>query len=164
MAQKPGWDTKIDRAIKRMEGDSIRSGLKAAAITLQDIIRQELEEGYTSKQYSKGIVAQTVVRGRPTTRKIWVGSPSTVANLWELGHVNQFTEKYERVEVFRPSLEQNARELAWIFATRFIEKLEEIAPKRGARLARRLTKAGVGRSTHRRLSRGLAGLGVEGGT
>lgn len=130
MAQKPGWDSKIDKIVRRMDGDAMRSGFKAAGVMLQDIIKAEVEEGYTSKKYSKGIVAKTVVRGRPTTRKIWVGSPSTVAALWELGHVNRASKKYERVEVFRMSLEQNAHELARVFSDRYLEKLAEVAHKK----------------------------------
>ena len=159
MAQQPGWDSKIDKAIRRMENDAVRSGLKAAAMTYQSIIRLELYEGYTTGLYSKGIVAQTVVRGQPTRKKIWVGSPSTVACLWELGHINAVTGQYERVEVWRMTLEQHARELAWIFASRYIEKLEEIAPRRQKSLARRMTKAGVSQRRQRRLMRNMPGVG-----
>ena len=130
MAQQPGWHSNIDKVVRRMEGDAIRSGLKAAAVVLHTIIQREIDWGYTSGDFSTGLVAQSVIRGRPGTRKIWVGTPNPVAMAWELGHHNIFTGRYERVEIFRKSLEGNAHKLARIFADRYYEKLAEVAHKK----------------------------------
>lgn len=130
MAQSPGWHSKISNVIWRMERDAAASGLKAAAVVYQKMVIKELAEGYKSGKYSKGIVAKGVVRGRATPWRCWVGSPSKVALLWEVGHVNMVTKEYERVEVFRPFLEQSRNELARVFSDRYIEKLAEVAHKK----------------------------------
>ena len=127
MAQQPGWYSNIDKVVRRMEGDATRSGLKASGVMLQTIIKNRLDEGFTTGAFVTGLVAMTVIRGRPGTRKIWVGTPNKVAMLWEMGHVNRFSQRYERVEVFRTSLEQNAYPLAKAFADRYLEKLNEVA-------------------------------------
>ena len=130
MAQQPGWHSNIDKVVRRMEGDAIRSGLKAAGVMLHTIIQREIDWGYTSGDFSTGLVAQSIIRGRPGTRKIWVGTPNPIAAVWELGHFNIFTQRYERVEIFRKSLEGNAHKLARIFADRYLEKLAEVAHKK----------------------------------
>jgi hypothetical protein len=130
MAQQPGWSSNIDKVVKRMEGDAIRSGLKAAGVRLHMIIQRELDWGYTSGDFSTGRIAGTLIRGRPGTRRIWVGTPNPIAALWELGHFNRFSQRYERVEVFRKALEGNAHQLAQIFAYRYYEKLSEVAHKK----------------------------------
>jgi hypothetical protein len=40
---------------------------------------------------------------------------------WELGHINVFTGRYERVEIFRPALMQAVDEVARAFAFRFTQ-------------------------------------------
>ena len=130
MAQQPGWHSNIDKVVRRMDGDAIRSGLKAAGVMLHTIIKNQLDEGFTTGAFVMGRVAGTVIRGRPGTRKIWVGTPNQIALLWELGHFNLYTQRYERVEIFRTSLEQNAHPLAEVFAERYLEKLAEVAHKK----------------------------------
>lgn len=130
MPQQPGWQSNIEKVVRRMEGDAMRSGLKAAGVRLHMIIQRELEWGYTTGDFSKGRVAATLIRGRPGRRKIWVGTPNPIAALWELGHFNTFTQRYERVEVFRKALEGNAHQLAQIFAHRYYEKLSEVAHRK----------------------------------
>ena len=129
MAQ-PGWQSDIPKIVRRMDGDAIRSGLKAAGVMLHTIIKNRLDEGFTTGAFVTGLIATNVIRGRPGTRKIWVGTPNKIAMLWELGHVNRYTQRYERVEVFRTSLEQNAYPLAKAFADRYMEKLNEVAHKK----------------------------------
>jgi len=129
MAQ-PGWTSNIDKVVRRMEGDAVRSGLKAAGERLREIIQRELDWGYTTGDFSTGRVAASVIRGRPGPRKIWVGTPNPIAVAWELGHENIFTGRYERVEVFRKALEGNAYLLAQIFAHRYHEKLAEVAHRK----------------------------------
>jgi len=130
MAQKPGWTSNIDKVVRRMDGDAVRSGLKAAGVMLHTIIQRKIDWGYTSGAFSKGRVAGTIVRGRPGVRKITVSTPNPIAVLWELGHFNIYTQKYERVEVFRVSLEMNAHKLAKVFADRYYEKLAEVAHRK----------------------------------
>ncbi len=133
MAVQAGWYSNIDKVVRRMEGDAVRSGLKAAGVLLHTIIKNRLDEGYTTGAFVTGLVATTVIRGRPGPRTIWVGTPNKVAMLWELGHFNRFTQQYERVEVFRVSLEQNVYILARAFADRYMEKLNELAHTRLAK-------------------------------
>ena len=130
MAQQPVWHSNIEKVVRRMEGDAVRSGLKAAGVRLHMIIQRELDWGYTTGDFSTGRVAGTLIRGRPGTRRIWVGTPNPIAVAWECGHENVFTGRYERVEVFRKALEGNAHQLAQIFAYRYYEKLSEVAHKK----------------------------------
>jgi len=130
MARQKLWVSQIDKVVRRMDGDAVRSGLKAAGVMLQDIIKADIKEGYTTGAFSKGIVAAQIVRSRPTTRKIFVSTMNPVASVWELGHFNLFTQQYERVEVFRTSLEQNTHKIAKAFSDRYVEKLAEVAHKK----------------------------------
>lgn len=130
MAQQLAWQSNLEKVVRRMEGDAIRSGLKAAGVMLHTIIQNKLDWGYTTGAFSIGRVGGTLIRSRPGRRKIWVGTPNPIAMLWELGHYNYFTNKYERVEIFRTSLEQNAYPLAKAFADRYYEKLAEVAHKK----------------------------------
>ena len=130
MARLPaGWYSHTDEIVRRMDGDAVRSGLKAAAIRLRMIIQRQLDWGYTSGDFSTGRVAATVIRSKPGRGKIWVGTPNPIAVAWECGHHNVFTGRYEREEIFRKSLEGNAHQLAQIFAHRYYEKLSEVAHK-----------------------------------
>jgi len=130
MAQQLSWRSNIEKVVRRMEGDAVRSGLKAAGVALHTIIQREIDWGYTTGDFSKGIVGRSIIRGRPGVRKIWVGTPNPIAVLWECGHFNRFSQRYERVEIFRKSLEGNAHKLARIFADRYMEKLSEVAHKK----------------------------------
>lgn len=119
-----------DAVIARIR-QGIDAGLVAAAENVTTKIRTRLDRGYTTgafAHHARG-VAGRVMYTQPTDvpggRAITIGT-STVAGFpyelaWELGHVNLFTRRYERVEVWRPMLEQN-RDLMVRIVARNIER------------------------------------------
>ena len=125
------WSTVIPAITDRMEGDSTRSGLKAAGELVLKRIQVRLEAGYTTGLWVTGKVAQTVRRHRPGPKAVMITCPNPVAAAWELGHFNVFTRRLERVEHFRLATEENPGEVALVFAARYIEKLKEVRLKAG---------------------------------
>jgi hypothetical protein len=98
--------------------NAVDAGLIAAAAWYTNGVRARLVRGYTSGAFSHGMegVAGRVMRTEPyataSGRAITMGT-SKVAGYsyelaWELGHTNAFTRQYERVEVWRPMLVDNA--------------------------------------------------------
>lgn len=96
----------------------IDAGLTAAAQNLHGKIRDRLNRGYTTgnfvHQNSTG-VAGRVVYTTPFDynggRAVSIGTGPTLVPYelyWEMGHRNQFTRRYERVEVWRPIMVANA--------------------------------------------------------
>ena len=127
---KNAWTSQIAKVVNRMEGDAMRSGLKASGVLLQEIIQARLEQGYTTGAWVKGVVAKSVIRSRPGRFSIRVFTKNPVAIQWESGHHNIFTRRFERVEVWRPAVEQNVEALRRAFAKRFLAKLNELAHKK----------------------------------
>lgn len=113
--------------------EGVDTGLVAAAENLENKVQHRLlhqaaggRPGYTSGNFSHGIrgVAGRVMRTEPYSRggarMISIGT-STVAGFpyelaWELGHVNLFTRTFVRVEVWRPTLEENRQLVTDILA------------------------------------------------
>jgi hypothetical protein len=127
---KKAWTSQIDKVVNRMQGDALRSGLKAGGVFIMKIIQESLETGYTSGDFVTGQVAADVKRTRPSNKGISVYTSNPVALAWEMGHFNIYTKKFERIEVWRPAVEQNVEEIRRKFAKRFIEKLNELAHKK----------------------------------
>jgi len=88
---------------------AVDAGLVAAAARYHGALRERLQRGYTSGDFVTGETAASVQMGGIVDtidgRKITVGTNELVPLYWELGHLNLFTRKYERVEHWRETLE-----------------------------------------------------------
>jgi hypothetical protein len=86
----------------------VRDGLTAGAYVYAGAVKQALAGGYTSGDFVTGHVMRSVtvvpaVRTGDTYEAI-VGTDVLYALFWEVGHHNLFTRRFERVEVWRPTL------------------------------------------------------------
>lgn len=107
---------------------AVDKALFAAAEVLQAEIKRRLRRGYTSGAFvgpdadpeSPGTLADSVIISPITTEKgarvIRVGSTDPVAIAWEVGHLNIFTDRFERVEHFRDAVLAKQRAIASMFA------------------------------------------------
>ena len=92
----------------------MKAGLIAAAETYMADVKEPLQRGYTSGDFTTGNMANSVARGEPEVSsdgaEIAVGSTQVnppYGLYWELGHHNLFTGKTERVEIWVPTMVQN---------------------------------------------------------
>jgi hypothetical protein len=90
---------------------AIKAGLIAAAETYMAPVKERLQRGYTSGDFTTGNIANSVARGEPQVSgdgaEIAVGSTQInppYALYWEVGHHNTFTGKQEREEVWVPTM------------------------------------------------------------
>jgi hypothetical protein len=105
-------------------GATERALLSAAIATAETAVadqKQLLEHGYTSGAFVTGNNVNAVVRGDPVLTADGVAIAYGSTNLeyalpWELGHMNLFTGKFERVETWVPNMIQNRDKYAGIFA------------------------------------------------
>lgn len=85
------------------------AGLVAAGVLLQNRMKVALRRGYTSGDHITGRSVNAVARTAPHDtagggRGVEVGTSLLYNLYWEVGHVNLFTRRYERVEKWRPTL------------------------------------------------------------
>lgn len=90
---------------------AIKAGLIAAAETYMGPVKEKLQRGFTSGDFVTGNLANSVARGEPMVTadgaEIKAGSTQTdppYGLFWEVGHLNAFTGKHERVEVWVPTM------------------------------------------------------------
>lgn len=83
------------------------AGLLAAALVYENAMKEALRGGYTSGAFVTGFVMNSVTHGEPTEDAggafILVGTNVMYALFWEVGHMNLFTKKFERVETWMPT-------------------------------------------------------------
>ena len=88
------------------------AALIAAAEVVRTEVKLRLRGGYTSGQFVTGNVWNSVKLSAPTDdpegRGVRVYTDVTYALYWEVGHLNTFTRKYERKEVWHPALLETA--------------------------------------------------------
>jgi hypothetical protein len=85
-----------------------RQGALAAAYVAYNAVKRSLAGGYTSGLFVTGHVLNSVTVGDPEPTgdggwQVSVGTNVLYALFWELGHMNTFTRRYERVEKWRPA-------------------------------------------------------------
>jgi hypothetical protein len=102
---------------------AMKAGLIAAAESYMAPVKERLQEGYTSGAFTTGNAANSVARGEPEASgdgaEIQVGSTQVdpaYPLMWEVGHQNLFTGKYERVEVWVPTMVEMRERLVGIVA------------------------------------------------
>jgi hypothetical protein len=99
------------------------AGLIAAAQVVINDEKRRLAGGFTSGLFVTGNILNSVTRTEPAdengVRVIRVGTNVVYAAPWELGHVNLFSRKFERVETWVPALFSTAQQQALAFARVF---------------------------------------------
>lgn len=104
---------------------ALEAGIIAAANAYLRPVKTRLMQGYTSGAFSHGGsgVAGTVTMGAPrhdaSGTGIEVGTNVPYAAYWEFGHPNVFTKRYERVEVWRETLDAVGHDMEHAFAETF---------------------------------------------
>jgi hypothetical protein len=116
----------VEARMQQAEADA----LFAAAQHYRNAMTENLRGGYTSGAFAHGMdgVAGSVSVSEPqrdnVSAFVVVGTNVEYAKFWELGHVNLFTRKYERVEKWRPTLEQEAPAMIEKFARVYARLME----------------------------------------
>jgi hypothetical protein len=112
------------------------AGLVAASVMLQNRMKVALRKGYTSGDFITGrsvnAVARTLPHDVPGARQVEVGTSLLYNLFWEIGHVNRWTRKYERVEKWRPTLLDSRSDLQREFSRVFALVMQRSAPPAAA--------------------------------
>lgn len=118
-------------AFKQRYARARDAGLVAAALLYQGAVREKLIRGYTTGAFVTGATAASVQVAAPrdaaSGREIVVGTNELIALFWEMGHMNLFTRKYERVEHWRSTLDETAPAMAAAYGTAFQRVLGGVA-------------------------------------
>lgn len=98
---------------------AVDRALLAQGYLYANAVKQRLRGGCTSGAFVTGAAASSVTVGQPIDgpdgREVEVGTPLDYPLYWELGHNNTYTRRYERVEIWGPTLDEMASELAAVF-------------------------------------------------
>lgn len=102
------WVSHLDEFRRRHERAS-KAALIAAALVYENAMKLALTGGYKTGAFVTGRVRSSVTHGEPyplgpAQWAIRVGTNVLYALFWEIGHINLFTKRYERVEKWRPTL------------------------------------------------------------
>ncbi len=102
---------------------AIKSGLIAVAESYLGDVKPPLLTGYTSGNFVTGNAANSAARGEPEMTadgaEIAVGSTQVdppYPLYWEVGHHNVFTGKFERKEIWVPTMVDNRERYVAILA------------------------------------------------
>jgi len=112
--------SRYDAAAKDRYREGARKGVEAAATHLWVSVRKAFGSWYyTSAAFRSTLyIKQSIRRDGPTWKgngwESTVGTNKVEALYWELGHMNHFTQKYERVQIWVPT---GAREVQTMRAT-----------------------------------------------
>lgn len=91
---------------------AVDAGLRAGGYYLANRIKEQLAGGYTSGDFVTGHVLNSVTLSEPydegNARVLEVGTDVDYALFWEMGFDSIFSRHYERVEIWRPTMEQEA--------------------------------------------------------
>lgn len=105
------------------------AALIAAAQVPLNAIKEELAGGYTSGDFVTGASLNAATRTDPVTedgvRVIRIGTNLLYNLFWEIGHLNLFTGKFERKEIWVPKLLSTAQEQALAFARTFARFMDQ---------------------------------------
>jgi hypothetical protein len=109
--------------------DAAAAALAGAAQVYRNAVTEKLrnppEGGYTTGAWDHGMagvagsVAVSEVERTDNAVRIAVGTNVPYAKYWELGHQNLFTRRFERVERWRPALEENVEAIRARFEALF---------------------------------------------
>jgi hypothetical protein len=105
-----------------------RNGLESRARVIWRAWRNQMKlhkGGFTTGDFATGTAANKITvgpilaMGRVGHYGIQVGTSVLYHLFWELGHINLFTGKYERVETLRPAIEESREEQEAAFLRQF---------------------------------------------
>lgn len=110
-------------------GKASEAGLRAAAQVYATDVRERLAHGYKAGTFATGEDAASVeitgVEATPGTLPIIrVGSQDRRTFWWEMGHVNHFTKKYERVEHWREAMNESKTAMSEAYTEAFNAAME----------------------------------------
>lgn len=99
---KAKWTSRIPETIEELTGQVV-DRINAKADAYAEDVKAKLLQGYTTGAFVTGETAEsvTVEYATPEQPQASVGSDSIVAVAWELGHLDIFTRRFERVEHWR---------------------------------------------------------------
>lgn len=119
------WTSRIPDWIGKLN-DALPDALDSAAEHYEEAVKEVLIEGYTSGKFVTGVNADAVtIYALERDGDDWlisIGTPELIAVYWELGFHNHFTKEFQRVEVWRPTFDNEVDAMKEII----IEKLEDI--------------------------------------
>ena len=120
----PGRKSKIFQAFEARFNRARDAGLVASAYVYYTAVTEQLAGGYTSGDFVTGNVLGSVTVGQPVGgtlgfRTIRVGTNVLYAAFWEFGHRNIFTGRYERVEIWRPTMMAQGERMTQAFHRTF---------------------------------------------
>jgi hypothetical protein len=122
---KAEWTKLVD--YKERNRRAQENGLIAAAQVVKNEVKRGLAGGYTSGNFVKGIVLNSVTAGDVEETAlgfaIRIGTNLMYALFWELGHHNIFTRKYERVEIWQPAAVSSADDASKAYSRVFIRTM-----------------------------------------
>jgi len=100
------------------------AALIAVGVAYQNRMKRALTGGYTSGDFVTGLSRNSVARTAPHdgpggVRQVVVGTKLLYNLFWEVGHVNLFTRRFERVEKWRPTLLDSRADLQREYARVF---------------------------------------------
>lgn len=102
---------------------AVEAGLAAAAEVYAIDVKERLSRGYTSGAFVQGVDAASVriakqpdENGDSVTR---VGSDQIRTFWWEMGHINHYTKRHERVEHWRNALNESGQAMTEAYQEAF---------------------------------------------
>lgn len=125
------WKTNIPE-INRVLLQSRGPALIVAAQILINAVKRGLRGGYTSGDFATGTSVNHVTRTDPVAigdeMKLAVGTNLLYDLMWEIGHHNLYTGRYERVEVWVPALHASAVQMKNAYGAYIKAQLARIRP------------------------------------
>jgi hypothetical protein len=122
-------------AVGRALHQARSAGLTAAAQQVVNRVQTGLRGGYTSGAFVTGLNTSSVVKTEPMRlRGVWTVLIGTSIHdppypvYWELGHLNIFSGRYERKEVWGPALRDSAEKAQAAFSRVFRRVLDAQRP------------------------------------
>ena len=108
-----GYESNLPAVTQRMK-QATAGGLLAAAAVVENKVKDGLRGGYKSGLFVTGNVLSSVNHSEPAVDQngayILVGTDVMYALFWELGHLNTWTRRFERKEVWVPALNSTRTE------------------------------------------------------
>lgn len=103
------------------------SALQAVGAVVKAEVQRRLEGGFTSGDFDTGESVehvQTEIRETATGAEVRIGTDLVHNLVWEVGHVNVYTRKFERVETWMPALLSTRAEQQAVFAREYKQALK----------------------------------------
>jgi hypothetical protein len=114
------WTSRLPE-FRRLDERAQKAALLTVALVYERAMKDRLEQGYTTGAFVTGRLAESVDHSEPfligpAAWAIRIGSDVALALAWEGGHFNIYTQRYERVETWRPIIVEQRQRIAREFA------------------------------------------------